>query len=222
MTPQSRALLVAATASVLLYVTGTAALGSPPDVTDSPSEVLAWFADHQGTARFYTWTVTLGVLATAVALAIVSGLLPSPSRELFLIGATAFIVETAVQAWLWGALALRADTLEPEVARTLYDVASFWGPLLTGAGTIMVAAVTVLGLRREPLIPRWLALLGTVTFAEQLIESITVCGSDGFFAPGGDMNLLLGAGLMLAWLIGLFAWGVRTLARPAASPAPAS
>ena len=54
-------------------------------------------------------------------------------------------------------------------------------------------------------------MLGAIAFAEQAVETITVFGTHGFTAPGGDMNILLGAGLTLAWLIGLVAWAVRRL-----------
>src|SRR6185436_5647717 len=109
---------------------------------------------------------------------------------------------------------LHPDTLSPETARTLFDVALFWGPLLTGATCMMIGAVTVLGLRSEPLIPRWLTVLGAITFTEQAIETITVFGTDGFTAPGGDMNIVLGAGLTAVWLGGLVVWAARRLGRP--------
>jgi hypothetical protein len=125
------------------------------------------------------------------------------------------IVETAVQAWLWGGLALHPDSLQPTAARTVFDIASFWGPILTGATMTMIGAVTVLGLRARPLIPRWLVALGLIAFAEQAIETITVFSTDGFTAPGGDMNLLLGAGLTAVWLGGFVVWTAIRLRRDA-------
>ena len=135
------------------------------------------------------------MLAFAVMAGVIRGLLPSPAGDVFLLGAAAFIVETTIQAWIWAALALHPGTLAPETARSLLDVALFWGPLLTGATCMMIGAVTVLGLRSDPLIPRWLTVLGVIAFTEQAIETITVFGTDGFTAPGGDMNIVLGAGL---------------------------
>jgi hypothetical protein len=132
--------------------------------------------------------------------------LPAPAGDVFLLGAAAFIAETAVQAWCWAGLALHGESLEPASARLVLDVASFWGPILTGATTTMIGAVTVLGLRRAPLIPTWLIALGAIAFAEQAVETITVFGTHGFIAPGGDMNLLLGAGLTAIWLGALVIW----------------
>jgi len=42
---------------------------------------------------------------------------------------------------------------------------------------------------------------------EQAIETITVFGKSGFIAPGGDMNVQLGAGLLVVWLVAV---GVAT------------
>jgi hypothetical protein len=203
---RSQALVAAAVTAGVMYLIGAIALGSPPEATDSPAQVAAWFRDHHDAARLYAWTVTVGVAAFAAVAGIVRGLLPAPFGYVFLLGAAAFMVESSVQAWFWGGLALHPQTLGPATARTALDIASFWGPVLTAATTTMIGAVTVLGLRRPPLIPPWLTWLGVIAFVEQAVETITVFGTDGFIAPGGDMNLLLGAGLTVLWLIGLVVW----------------
>ena len=159
--------------------------------------------------------VLTGTLAFAVVAGIVSSLLPSPHREV-LLGAAAFIVETAIQAWTWAGLALHPDTLDAGTARTVLDVAMLWGPILTGATTAMIGAVTALGLTRPKRIPTWLFVIGIVAFTEQAIETITVFGTSGFTAPGGDMNLLLGAGLTAIWLGATVVWAIG---RPAPAPA---
>jgi hypothetical protein len=221
---RSRVLLLAAIGGALLYLAGAIALGSAPGIDDSSAQVAAFLGDHADGVRTYAWTAALGTLAIAIFAGIVAGLLPSPSREIFLIGAAAFVVENAIQAWLWGAMALRPLTTDPATLRTLLDTAIFWGPVLTGATTTMIGAVTVLGLRSQPLIPRWLTALGAVAFIEQAIETITIFGTGGFIAPGGAMNVELGAGLTLIWLIGLTVWAVRggdAVPRPGREPAAA-
>jgi hypothetical protein len=213
---QSRALACAAIGAGALYLVGAVALGSTPSATDSPAAVAAWLADHRDAVRLYAWTAAFGTLAFAILAGIVRGVLPAPSRDVFLLGAAAFIVETAAQAWCWGGLALHAGSLQPADARLVLDVASFWGPILTGATTTMIGAVTVLGLRSPALIPRWLTILGLVAFAEQAIETITVFGTRGFTAPGGAMNTVLGAALTIVWLAGLVLWTARRLSYAAA------
>jgi hypothetical protein len=212
---RSRTLIAAAIGAGVLYLIGAVALGSPPEATDSPVRVIEWFRDHDDAARVYAWAATLGTLAFAVVAGILRGMLPAPFADVFVLGAAAFIVETAVQAWFWAGLALHPNLLEPATARSLLDVASFWGPVLTGTTTAMIGAVTVLGLRTRPLIPGWLTVLGVIAFAEQAVETITVFGTHGFLAPGGDMNLILGAGLTAIWFGGFVLWGALQLGRGA-------
>jgi hypothetical protein len=217
---QSRTLVLAAVSAGLLYLAGAIALGSPPTAADSPAAVAGWFADHRDAARTDAWTATFGTLALAVFAGIVRELLPSPHRNVFLLGAAAFIIETVVAAWVWGGLALHPG-LDAATARTVYDVELFWGPVLTGATMTMIGSVTVLGFGSRPSIPRWLAVLGLIAFVEQAIETITVFGTSGFTAPGGDMNLTLGAGLTLLWLAGLTVWAARRLAAAPSAQAAA-
>jgi hypothetical protein len=212
---QARLLVGMAVLGGLLYLAGAVALGSPPGATDSGAGVVAWFTDHRHAVRIYAWTATFGTLAVATVAGLVAGLLPPAARRVFLLGAAAFLAETAVQAWTWAALALHPASLQPATARLLLDVGDFWGPLLTGTTMTMIGAVTVLGLGAAPLIPRWLTLLGALAFTEQAIETVTVFGTHGFVAPGGAMNVVLGALLTLAWLAGLVAWAAPRLPAPA-------
>jgi len=201
------------------------ALGTPPHVTDSPERIAQWFLDHRDEARLYAWTATFATVAVAILAAIIRGLLPAPHRDVFLLGAAAFVIETAVQAWFWAGIARDPASLDPATVRLGFSVLSFWGPILTGATMAMIGAVTVLGLRAKPAIPRWLTVLGALAFLEQAIETITVFGTSGFTAPGGDMNLRLGALVTLVWIVGLVVWAageLRERARPAQDPAPAA
>jgi hypothetical protein len=95
----------------------------------------------------------------------------------------------------------------PTTARALLDVAVFWGPVLTGATTTMIAPVTLLALLGRARLPRWLGIVGVIAFAEQAVETVTVFGSAGFTEPGGAMNLQLGAGLTATWMLSFAFWG---------------
>jgi hypothetical protein len=212
------ALIAAAVASVALFAAGSASLGSPPTVDDSPRAVVAWFHEHGDAARFYAWTATLGALSFAVAAAIIAGPLPRPYREMFMLGAAGLIVENAVAAWFWAGLALHPRSLEPSSARLVLDLSTLWGPVLNAATTTMIGAVTALGIGRRPMIPRWLTVLGAIAFAEQFLETITVLGTHGFAGPGGGMNLVLGPTLVIAWLVGAVVWAARWVSSPETSP----
>src|SRR3954452_23790018 len=119
---RSAVLITTAVLGGALYLAGAAALGSPPDAAGSGASVVAWFRDHHDVARFYAWTAAFGTLAFAVVAGIIRGALPPPSGRVFLLGSAAFIAETAVQAWCWGALTLDPGSLDPGTARLFLDV----------------------------------------------------------------------------------------------------
>ena len=48
-----------------------------------------------------------------------------------------------------------------------------------------------------------LLLSAAIAVTEQLIETITIFGRHGFIAPGGPMNVYLGAGLVAVALLSL-------------------
>jgi hypothetical protein len=121
------------------------------------------------------------------------------------------------ETWFAAGLALHADRLEPATARTVLDVAVFFGPVLTGATVTTMGPVTVLALRGQAGLPRWLGALGAVAIVEQAIETVTIFGSSGFIEPGGAMNMQLGGALVTIWLVAFGVWG-GLRGRPAASP----
>jgi hypothetical protein len=201
----------------LLYAGAAIALGSTPDSGDSGQSVAAWFRDHDGQVRVWTWLLTLSAPLFAVFAALIRAQLPAPHRDVFFFGAIAFAAETAVQGWFWAGMAWHADRLEPATARTLLDIASFWGPVLTSTTVTMLAPVVLLALRGEAGLPRWLGIVGAVALVEQLIETVTIFGRHGFIAPGGPMNIYLGAGLVAAALLGLGVAVARADARATTS-----
>jgi apolipoprotein N-acyltransferase len=215
---RSTLLLSATVGFGLLYIAAAVALGSTPDAGDDGQAVAAWFRDNDGHVRTWIWLLTLSAPFFATFVALVRAQLPAPHRDVFLFGAVAFAAETAVQSWIWGGMAWHAGDLDPATARTLLDVASFWGPVLTSATITMLAPVVLLALRGEAGLPRWLGLVGAVALVEQLVETITIFGRHGFIAPGGPMNIYLGAALVGVWLLCL---GV-TLARSGRVPQLAS
>jgi hypothetical protein len=190
-------LLVSATVWFgLLYLAAAATLGSTPDAGDDGQTVAAWFRDHDSQVRAWLFLLTLSAPPFALVIALVRERLPAPYGDLFLFGAIAFAAETAVQGWLWAGMAWHASQLEPATARTLLDVASYWGPVLTSTTIIMLAPIAVLALGRGGGLPRWVGVVAGVAVLEQLVETVTILGRHGFIAPGGPMNIYLGAGLV--------------------------
>lgn len=214
--PRHRALLVATIAFAVLYVAGLVVLGTPPAADDSGRQVAAWFREHDGNVRAWLWCVTVALPLLVTIAALIRERLPSPHRDIFALGAVSLAAQTAVQGWIWAGMSWHADSLAPATARTLLDVTSFWGPVLIGSTTAMLAPVVVLGLREGGPIPRWLGLLGGLSLAEQIVETITIFGKTGFIAPGGPMNVFVGATLFSVWLVCLAVYLAR---HPAAARA---
>src|SRR5438445_6694518 len=185
----------------LLYLAAVGALGSTPGAGEDGRAVADWFRSHGGQVRAWMLLLTLFAPLFATFAALVRAQLPAPHRDVFFFGAIAFAAETAVQGWLWAGMAWHAGQLQPATARTLLDVASFWGPVLTSTTVIMLAPVVVLALRGAAGLPRWLGVIGGIALAEQVAETVTIFGRHGFIAPGGPMNVFLGAGLVAVSLL---------------------
>lgn len=203
----SPALIAAMAATTLLYVAAQAALGTPPAAAETGAQVLAWLREHRDNVRWYVWLTTVGTPSFVLMLALLCRILPSPHREMFLIGGFTIVLTTAVQAWFWGGLVLHVERLDPALARAILDVAVFWGPVLTGSTTTMIAPVTLLALQGQAGIPWWVGAAGLIAFTEQALETVTIFGSSGFTQPGGAMNLQLGAGLTAGWMLAFALWG---------------
>jgi hypothetical protein len=203
----SRALLVATAAYLLLALVGLIAVGTLPAATETGDQLVAWFREKGESVRLFVWAWTVAIPPLAIMVACLRRLLPAPHRDVFLIGAISYLIAIEIATWTWVGLALHADTLNPATTRTVLDVVTFLGPVLTGSTTTMMAPVTLLGLLGQSRIPRWLGVLGLVAFLEQAVETITIFGSSGFTQPGGAMNMQLGATLTLGWLVAFGLWG---------------
>jgi hypothetical protein len=212
---RSWVLLLTTIAFGVLYLAGALILGQTPSAGDDGQAVANWFRDHGDQVRIWMWLLTLSLPLFATFAALVRTQLPPPYRDVFLFGAVALAVETAVQGWFWLGMSWHAGHLQPAIARTVLDVASFWGPVLTSATVTMLAPVVLLAIRGASGLPRWLGVVAGVAFIEQLIETITIFGRDGFIAPGGPMNVYLGAGLTALSLVCLGVAVSRQMARHA-------
>jgi hypothetical protein len=184
----------------LCYLGATIALGSTPHADATGLEVVRWFRENASHVRVATWFLTFAMVFFAAYAAALRAYLPAPHRDLFFIGAVTLIAETVVQSWIMAGLALHPNGLQPATGRVVLDVAIFWGPVLTSSTMMMLAPVTLLALRGRAF-PRWVGYVTGVALIEQAVETITIFGHRGFVAPGGPMNVLLGAGLTSIALI---------------------
>jgi hypothetical protein len=214
---RSTLLLTATIGFGVLYFVATAALGSPPDAGDSAATLASWFSANDSHVRTWLWLITVSSPLFVVFAALVRSTLPAPHRDVFFAGAVAFVAETAVQGWLWAALALHPNATSPGTTQVVFDAASYWGPVLTSTTLMMLLPVAVLGLGGDAAWPRWLGAVAAVAAAEQAIETITIFGKHGFLAPGGPMNVYLGAGLTAVALLSIGVVSAGLLREPAAA-----
>lgn len=198
----SKVPLLSAVAFLALFATGTAFLGTPIHVDASPEDTVAWLKLHQDDVPVTVVSYALALVPFFVLVAWTRRALPDVYGYAFLGAAAAFVAQAAVSTWFLAGTALHADTIDPQTARSLLDVGSYFGPVLTTTDVVMAGAVALAALR-EGSFPKWFGWLSVVFAVEQLAEVATVYGNSGFAAPGGDWNNVLGAGLLAIWILAL-------------------
>ena len=194
--------MVASVAFAVLSVVAVVVVPLGPGVERPGADVVEHFGAHAGTIRLQTLLTALALLALAVVIGYARDRLDGPAGYVFTVGAAVLIAQVGIAAWFNAGLALHAGSLDPATARTLADIASMWGPLLTVAA-IMLAGPVVWA-ARQGRFPRWLAVIAAVFVVEQFVELLTIIGPVGsFIAPGGPMNVFLGGALFGVFLFGL-------------------
>jgi type IV secretory pathway VirB2 component (pilin) len=187
--------LFAAAAYVVLLFAGAVLVPAVPDVNASGAKLVSYYQEHGNGVRVATWLSTLAMIPIVLLIAHLRSRVPGSRRDVLLLGSAGLVVGTIVWSWFNAGLALHADTLDPQVARTMADVSAYFGPVATVSIVLLIVPIGLTAWRGEGGLPRWLAWLTGLFAAEQLIETITVMGKRGFIAPGGPMNNVLGAGL---------------------------
>ena len=198
--------LFAALGVLVLYGGASATLTIPPSATAPPLEIAGYFADHQAALHRYVWSLTLGLAALGLTVALVRETLPRRHAAVFTVGGISLLGQAAVSTWITGALSL--GSMDAGAGAVVFRVGAYFGPVVTSATLLMVGAIAFL-----PAIPRWLRVFSVLVLAEQLVETVTVFGRDGFLEPGGTMNQQLGGPLFVLWLVAVAAWCSRGPAR---------
>jgi hypothetical protein len=199
---RSKVPVLAALAFIVLYVIGTAFLGTPLPVDASPTETALWLHDRRDAIPVMAVSFALAIIPFVVVVAQTRAVLPDVYGYAFLVAASAFAAQAAVSLWFYAGTTLHADSIDPGTARALLDVAAFFGPVLTTTMVVLAGAVALAALREEVL-PRWFGWVSAVFAIEQLAEVATVYGRSGFSAPGGEWNNVLGAGMFGLWVVAL-------------------
>ena len=162
---------VAAVVFAVLFVGALLMVPPLPGLDSSGDAVVAHVVAHASALRLQALFVALGSLALVTVLAYARDRLDGPAGYVVTIGSAAIITEFAIESWFTAGLALHADHLNPATARTLADIATMWGPLLTVAD-VMVAVPIALASLQQRMFPRWVGALAAIFALEQLIETV--------------------------------------------------
>ena len=196
-----RALLACSIGFVALYAVAILVQGTPPKPNDTGDAVVAWMTQHHNAVRAASWFATMATPLFLMFAVYLREVLGGVAGRALMVGVTATAALTVTQSWITLGLARRPQSLDPAIARTLLDVAAYWGPSLIAFTVLTLGAIAWSSLRDGKL-PRWLGILAAIALVEQLVESVTLFGTSGFIAPGGPMNALLGAGLtLIVWML---------------------
>ncbi|GAC1305484.1 MAG: hypothetical protein NVSMB16_01030 [Acidimicrobiales bacterium] len=186
---------------MVLFVLSQAVVPPPPSVAASGEKVVSYYHQHSGGLRLSVWLLTIAGLPFVPVVALLRRRLVGISRDVMFFGAIGLGVQTTTWSWFIAGMALHPDVLDPRIARTLTDIAAFYGPTLTASTLLFVAPIGLAAWSGRSAFPKWLAPITAVFVVEQAIETLTIFGRRGFMAPAGGMNFILGAGLFLIWFV---------------------
>jgi hypothetical protein len=194
--------MIAGIAFAVLFAAALLMVPTLPGIDKPGYDIVSHVNQHSGAMRMQALVVTFGALALVVVLGYARDRLAGPSAYVFTIGSAVVLVELFIAMWFNAGLALHPDQLGSATARTIADIATMWGPILTVAD-IMVA-VPILLAANEGRFPRWVGIIAAVFAVEQLIETITIIGPPAsFISPGGAMNFYLGGPLFIVFFLAL-------------------
>lgn len=208
--------MIAGIAFAVLYAAALLMVPTLPGIDRPGYDIVAHVNEHADGMRIQALLVAFGSLALVVVLGFARERLAGPASYVFTIGSAVLLVQVTIATWFTAGLALHPDQLGSATARTVTDVVTMWGPMLTAAD-IMVA-VPILLAANEGQFPRWLGIAAAVFAVEQLIETITIIGPPGsFISPGGPMNFYLGGPLFILFFLAL---GIALSLEPRAADQP--
>jgi hypothetical protein len=194
--------MIAGIAFAVLYAAALLMVPTLPGIDKPGYDIVSYVSGHSGAMRVQALLVTFGSLALVVVLGYARDRLAGPWAYVFTIGSAVVLVEVAIAMWFVAGLSLHPDQLGSATARTVTDIATMWGPILTVAD-IMVA-VPILLAANDGQFPRWLGILAAVFAVEQLIETVTIIGpANSFISPGGPLNFYLGGPLFVVFFLAL-------------------
>jgi hypothetical protein len=187
----SRAGALAGLVGVILYAAGVVLPGTAPEPDAPTSQVVAYFVDHRTllltgfalqlvAALFLLWF--LGQLRTLVA---GTGRFNEPAATTTT--AAWVMLMTMVAVALLPSIAIiwqGADRTTPELVRLAYDMQTLGTYALPATVAMLSVGVPSLVLWRRRLLPGWLAVLGAIEVAANVVELAGLSQHHGILAGG--------------------------------------
>jgi hypothetical protein len=196
----------AALAFAVLFLVSGFVVPKPPDIAATGVQVQLYFADHSGALTTSGYLATVAGIPFLVAIAFVRRRLTTLggwTADTFFGGALVLAATASASLLVQLGLALHASDVDPGTARTLLDVQRFLAPAVTGAVFAMAVATAVASLRYDAL-PRGVGLASAAYAVYEVVESITIFGDHGAFAPGDTINTI-GTLAFLPWFVAVAA-----------------
>jgi uncharacterized protein DUF4386 len=173
--------------------------GSPPDPGDPATKFLSYATDHRSgiIAAGY-----LGVAANFFALAFLAGLIVALRR----LGASPLLLVAAFGGLLLAGAANAAGTtltlssafrlngsqhIDAESVRMLTDASAISFTMIAFPIALFMLASGLM-MQSARLFPNWLALVGMIGAAVELVGTLAVFSTTGAFSPEGPLGLVLG------------------------------
>jgi hypothetical protein len=216
-----RGALAAALLFAILYLISAFVVKAPPKPTTTADAVQRYFVDHADGLRASGYIAMVAGIPYLILLASIRRRLATVPGWLADTAFGAGIVLAglaSVGLLIRLGLALHAsETPAPTIASVL-DVSRFVAPSATGV--VFILALTVgLGGLRFALLPTWASAASIVYAAYEIVESFTVFGDTGAFAPGEAINAIGTIGF-LVWAVVVGAGLARGAGEQVVAPAP--
>jgi hypothetical protein len=186
----------------VLFLLSGFVVPAPPDVNATGFQVQQYLSDHSDALAASGYLGVAAGVPFLIALAFIRRRLTTLggwTADTFFGGGILLAAAATTSLLIGLGLALHADRVAPDTARTLVDAQRFLAPAATGAVFAMALAAAVASLRHAAL-PRWVGLASAAYAAYEVVESVTIVGSHGAFGPGEAINTI-GTLAFLPWFV---------------------
>lgn len=190
--------VLAAVAFAVMLTVGYAWVPAPPDLGATGAEVVDWARTNSAAMPIQGWLVLAGWIPGLALFALVRERLSGAGATAYVLGGVTVGATLSVAILIRLALAAHSNSLDPGIARALASVEIYWGSVAAIFVALQSGALAFA--IRHAILPAWLAVLSAILATEQLIESFTMLGVVGFFAPGGGLTQIGGV-LFGLWIV---------------------